>query len=167
MFRSIADFLKVWESDTDVTVKTFRELTDASLAQRATADTRTIGALAWHITCSLGEMMTTAGMPLGHLANEKLPVPAKAAEIADAYQDSAKAVTDAIRANWSDNQLDDELPMYGENWKKGFILYVLLGHQIHHRGQLTMLMRMAGLKVPGAFGPSREEWAAYGMAAPS
>ncbi|MBI2416475.1 MAG: hypothetical protein HYV28_00920 [Ignavibacteriales bacterium] len=30
---------------------------------------------------------------------------------------------------------------------------------------MTVLMRQAGLKVPGAYGPSREEWAAYGMPA--
>jgi uncharacterized damage-inducible protein DinB len=31
---------------------------------------------------------------------------------------------------------------------------------------MTVLMRQAGLAVPGVYGPAREEWAAYGMAAP-
>jgi uncharacterized damage-inducible protein DinB len=38
-----------------------------------------------------------------------------------------------------------------------------MSHEIHHRGQMTVLMRQAGLKVPGVYGPSREEWTAYGM----
>jgi len=36
-------------------------------------------------------------------------------------------------------------------------------HQTHHRAQMTVLMRQAGLKVPGVYGPSREEWSQMGM----
>jgi uncharacterized damage-inducible protein DinB len=28
---------------------------------------------------------------------------------------------------------------------------------------MTVLMRQAGLKVPGIYGPSREEWSQFGM----
>jgi uncharacterized damage-inducible protein DinB len=45
-------------------------------------------------------------------------------------------------------------------------LGALVGHQTHHRGQMTVLMRQAGLVVPGIFGPAREEWAKMGMPAP-
>jgi hypothetical protein len=31
---------------------------------------------------------------------------------------------------------------------------------------MTVLMRQAGLKVPGVYGPAREEWAGMGMQAP-
>jgi uncharacterized damage-inducible protein DinB len=61
--------------------------------------------------------------------------------------------------------LNDDISAYGQTWKKGMILKMLNGHQIHHRGQMTVLMRQAGLKVPGVYGPSKEEWAAYGMPA--
>ncbi|MCK6259572.1 DinB family protein [Fictibacillus sp. KIGAM418] len=47
--------------------------------------------------------------------------------------------------------------MYGEKWENGLTLYILNCHQIHHRGQMTVLMRLAGLKVPGVYGPSIEE----------
>jgi uncharacterized damage-inducible protein DinB len=43
----------------------------------------------------------------------------------------------------------------------------LILHQVHHRGEMIVLMRMAGLAVPGIFGPTREEWAQYGMQPPS
>jgi uncharacterized damage-inducible protein DinB len=59
--------------------------------------------------------------------------------------------------------LTDELPMYGSTWRRGDILASLVHHQIHHRGQMTVLMRQAGLVVPGVYGPAREEWAAMGM----
>ncbi len=53
--------------------------------------------------------------------------------------------------------------MYGQEWKNSFSLWALVTHQIHHRGQMTVLMRQAGLKVPGLYGPAKEEWEAMGM----
>ena len=47
-----------------------------------------------------------------------------------------------------------------------FGLGFLLFHQTHHRGQMIVLMRQAGLNVPGIYGPAHEEWAAYGMQSP-
>jgi uncharacterized damage-inducible protein DinB len=55
--------------------------------------------------------------------------------------------------------------MYGQRWKRGFTLTALVEHQIHHRGQMTVLMRQAGLRVPGIYGPAREDWASMGMKA--
>jgi uncharacterized damage-inducible protein DinB len=55
--------------------------------------------------------------------------------------------------------------MFGEKWKRGFAFASLLRHQTHHRGQMTVLMRQAGLRVPGVCGPAREEWARLGMPA--
>jgi uncharacterized damage-inducible protein DinB len=53
--------------------------------------------------------------------------------------------------------------MYGETWKNGFSLWVLIAHQAHHRAQMIVLMREAGLKVPGVYGPSKEEWESMHM----
>jgi uncharacterized damage-inducible protein DinB len=44
---------------------------------------------------------------------------------------------------------------------------VLVTHQTHHRAQMTVLMRQAGLQVPGIYGPVKEGWAAYGMNVPA
>ena len=68
-----------------------------------------------------------------------------------------------IELKWTDATLDEELDLYGETWKIGYLLRSLLYHQIHHRGQLTILMRQAKLLVPGVYGPSREEWSQMGM----
>jgi uncharacterized damage-inducible protein DinB len=59
--------------------------------------------------------------------------------------------------------LSEVIPIYGEKWPRGLTLSILIGHQTHHRGQMTVLMRQAGLPVPGVVGPSKEEWAAMGM----
>ncbi|MEA3297729.1 MAG: DinB family protein, partial [candidate division Zixibacteria bacterium] len=42
----------------------------------------------------------------------------------------------------------------------------LIQHQIHHRGQMTVLMRQAGIKVPSLYGPAKEDWAQMGLEPP-
>ena len=39
-------------------------------------------------------------------------------------------------------------------------------HQCHHRGQMSVLMRQAGIRVPGIYGPAREEWSMLGAPIP-
>ena len=72
----------------------------------------------------------------------------------------------AVKEQWTDETLLQEDNIYGETWKRGFTLLALNDHETHHFGQLTVLMRNAGLPVHGRFGPSKEEWAVYGMEQP-
>jgi uncharacterized damage-inducible protein DinB len=86
-------------------------------------------------------------------------------DIADAYNSAAQSIADQVKERWNDAALTEEVEMFGEKWKRGFALASLLRHQTHHRGQMTVLMRQAGLRVPGVCGPAREEWARLGMPA--
>jgi uncharacterized damage-inducible protein DinB len=72
-----------------------------------------------------------------------------------------------VAAKWTDEMLAEDVEMYGQTFKRGFTLYMLIVHEIHHRGQMTVLMRQAELEVPGIYGPSKNEWAQYGMEAPA
>jgi len=96
---------------------------------------------------------------------EKDPVP-KTADMIDVYKKYAESLMNQIKADWTDETLEQEDDMYGMKWKRGLTLRILINHEIHHRGQLTVLMRQAGLKVPGVFGPAKEEWADNGMPEP-
>jgi uncharacterized damage-inducible protein DinB len=165
MFRRVADFQKAWEQETGSTLKVLGALTDASLRQAVTADDRTLGRVAWHLATTLGEMMERTGLKIGGAAHDA-PPPASAAAIVAAYGEGAKAVASGV-SGWSDATLEVEDEMYGEKWPRGLTLQALVVHQAHHRGQMTVLMRQAGLTVPGVYGPAREEWTAYGMQPPA
>ena len=39
----------------------------------------------------------------------------------------------------------------------GAVRYIITNHLIHHRGQLTVYMRMLDLPLPGIYGPSADE----------
>jgi len=164
MFRRVADFQKTWEQETVSTLKVLGALTDASLGQAMTRDDRTLGRLAWHLATTLAEMMERTGLAIGGPAHETPPPPSAAAIVA-VYEAAAKAVASGV-SGWSDATLEIEDEMYGEKWPRALTLQALVVHQAHHRGQMTVLMRQAGLKVPGVYGPSREEWAAFGMTPP-
>ncbi len=165
MFRTIEEFLINWGHESGSTQKVLEALTDASLAQEVSPEDRTLGRIAWHVVTTLDEMMSRTGLEFEAVRHDA-PVPTTATEIAEAYRSSSAAMVAAIKEQWSDETLSELKDMYGEQWSVATILDILNSHQIHHRGQMTVLMRQAGLRVPGVYGPSREEWAEFGGVAP-
>ncbi len=161
MFRTIEDFITDWETESALTLKIFHAVTDISLGQKIYPEGRTLGRLVWHITGTLGEMPQHAGLK-ADLPTADDPAPVSIAELADVYEKSARAISQSVRTQWNDAMLAEAIPMFGQQWKRGKVLSSLIWHQAHHRGQMTVLMRRAGLKVPGIYGPAREEWAAFG-----
>ena len=140
-------------------------LTDESLAQEVSPEDRTLGRISWHIVQTLHEMMSRTGLVFTGTPDDA-PVPESAVEIADAYRSTNEAMISAIKTQWTDEVLGEIKDMYGEQWSVATVLGILTAHQTHHRGQITVLMRQAGLRVPGVYGPAREEWATFGGQAP-
>lgn len=163
MFHSIQTFLQIWNTETELTLSCLNNLTDESLDEEPIAGYRTIKRLVNHIViCSAG-IPHEAGLPVEGYTKVKYET--KDALVA-AYAAGREAVKNAL-SQWNDGTLQEDTPMYGETWKKGFALWVTVTHEIHHRGQLTVLMRAAGLKVPGIYGPSKEEWEAMTFLPPA
>lgn len=166
MYRKLSDFLERYAYESENTAKMFAELTDKSLSQSVTDGHRTLGRIAWHIVTTIPEMMSQTGLGLTAV-NKEAPVPETAAEILESYKQASAQLIDRVSTEWNDDRLLEEDELYGEKWAKGLTLDILIRHEVHHRGQMTVLMRQAGLKVPGVYGPAMEEWAAYGAPAPA
>jgi uncharacterized damage-inducible protein DinB len=165
MFRKVEDFVAAWELESGLTQKLMDALTDASLKQSVVDDHRTLGRMAWHIVTTISEMMVHTGLTLTAVKPDA-PVPATAAAIRKAFADSAAELLQQVKSGWTDKTLEIEDEMYGEKWTRGRTGRILIDHQTHHRGQMTVLMRQAGLVVPGVYGPAKEEWGAFGAPAP-
>ncbi len=164
MFQTIDHFKSVWQGETAATLKIIEALTDETLTKPEHSDVRNLGRAAWHIVTTYPEMCNRFGITMD-IPTEKDPIPTSAAEIAQLCKKAADTVFETV-SGWKDEDLQKEDDMYGETWKRGRSLWVFLAHEIHHRGQLTVLMRLAGLNVPGIYGPSRDEWSTYGMETP-
>jgi len=166
MIHTIEEFLAIWKQESDGTRRILGALTDTSLGQAVADDHRTLGRMAWHITCTMPEMIGRTGLKIDS-PKENDPVPNSAAAIQAAYDRTASSLAEQIKKNWTDATLQVEDDMYGFTWKRGQTLAVVITHEVHHRGQMTVLMRQAGLSVPGVHGPSKEEWTQHGMQPPT
>ena len=166
MYSTIADFIAEWKTEASSSAKTLAVLTDESLAQKVADGHRNMARIAWHIVTTIPEMMGYTGLKLDELLKPDSPVPPTATQISDAYKAVSVALLEKIEKEWTDETLLIEDEMYGETWPRRVTLNALVQHQIHHRGQITVLMRQAGIKVPSIYGPAKEDWHEFGMDAP-
>ncbi len=162
MFRTVQDFVNLWKSEAACTIKIFSNITDDKLNYKISDRIRNLGKLAWHITQTLTEMPYKAGI-VDKDYLDKLPVPSSVKDIIDVYKKYSKALIKSVESKWTDNNLTDVIDMYGQKWEKKKILLSLITHQIHHRAQMTVIMRIQNISVPGIYGPSKDEWTQFGM----
>ena len=125
---------------------------------------KSVGDLAWHIASLPGRISAMAQQP-GSADPTKFPsgpAPADARAIADAF---TKNVEDARAAlgKLSDADLAAHFEMaIGEKklfsrTKLHFLRTVMLNHMYHHRGQLSVYLRLLGVPVPPIYGPTADE----------
>ncbi|GJQ63403.1 MAG: hypothetical protein SCALA702_24560 [Melioribacteraceae bacterium] len=162
MYCNLESFLNDWEKESDLTIKMFESLTDESLNQAPYENVRTLARLAWHITHTITEMPHKAGLFDEEFAGED-DLPATVSDLVAKFKEFSAKLIHSLKTKWADASLDEKLTIYGQSWTKGQLLEVLTKHMIHHRGQMTVIMRLLGLKVPGIYGPAKEEWKMFGM----
>jgi len=165
MIHTLDEFFARFDAHAASTRRLFAALTDDSLSRAVGVGRRTLGGIAWHIVTSMPEIMVRTGLSLPAIDAEALP-PATADEIRRGYDVVTAELAAAIRGHWNDTDLAAVDNMYGESWSRRLTLQILLDHEIHHRGQMTVLMRQAGLPVPGIYGPAKEEWDRIGKTPP-
>src|SRR4051812_44995190 len=166
MYNSISAFINEWNQEAASTQKVLDALTDESLPQRVSPDDRTLGAIAWHIVSSTPGMLIEFGVTVEAVTDEST-IPTSAREIAETFRNVSANTSQAVGQQWTDQSLSELKNVFGMEMPRDKMLNMLIKHIIHHRGQMTVLMRQAGLQVPGIYGPSREEWSQMGMEAPS
>ncbi|MFL6555910.1 MAG: DinB family protein [Bacillus sp. (in: firmicutes)] len=166
MYTSIAEFIEEWNQEASPTQMVLDVLTDQSLQQEVSPDDRTLGRIAWHVVASTPAMLNEFGITVENVDNGAT-VPTSAKAIADTFRKVSADTINAVQQQWTDASLKETKNVYGMDMQRGVTLALLIKHIIHHRGQMTVLMRQAGVNVPGIYGPSREEWSQMGMEAPA
>lgn len=166
MYRRIEDFRSHWQEEVVDTLKVMDAIPDAKLGQAITSEHRDLRRLAAHLASSITGLAGGMGLQVEGPRDEDAPGETMK-ELRASYDRTAHALLDALNS-WTDADLEKEDTMFGHLvWKRGYTLQALAMHQAHHRGQMTVLMRQAGLRVPEFYGPTKEQWATMGMAAPT
>lgn len=166
MYRRLADFRAHWSEEAVDTLKVLDAISEAKLGQAVSPEHRDLRRLAAHLASSITGLAEGMGLKVDGPRGEDAPAPTLAG-LRAAYVKASESLLAALSA-WSDADLEIEDTMFGHLvWKRGYTLLALEMHQSHHRGQMTVLMRQAGIRVPEFYGPVKEQWAAMGMATPA
>lgn len=166
MFTTVSNSVEELKKETAVTQQLLDLLTDASLSQGHAEGFRNLGQLAWHLVHNDRSFLLGLGLKFEAPSASEEP-PAQASVIAEAYRRTSQGIITAVESQLSDARLAEVVTIFGQQWTVGQAIYSSLKHEIHHRGQLTILMRLAGLPVIGAYGPAKEQWANQGRPAPA
>jgi len=154
MYRLVDDFLNDWTAASQGTIQVLKAVTDDKLGQSIVEGHSTLGWLGWHLVGAAGYFSYLAGLKVPMIRQED-PIPATAAEIVAAYEKIANSIKEEA-VKLSDEDLVEEVKGFAGPTQRGALLRVLIDHQTHHRGQMTVLLRQAGLPVPGVMGPTKE-----------
>jgi len=155
-------FIETWNREARQTLKLLRALPEAQYDFRPDPGARSIGELAWHLAEVDGYMSFAVerGSFAPGVRASGLERPRTIAEIITGYE----RVHEESAARIRKLKLEDlDRPITFIDGREMQIRYILWGailhHLIHHRGQLTVLCRLAGGVSPSIVGPNREGWA--------
>lgn len=155
MYRTVEDFTNDWSQNAAGTLKAIRAIEDDKLDFAIVEGHSSLGWLAWHLTTApgfFGNMLAGLGLELQF---DPKAQPTTVAEIADAYEKMMAEVTAKVSALSDEDMLAEVKGIHGPAMR-GAILRAMIDHQTHHRGQMTVLLRQAGLTVPPVMGPTKE-----------
>jgi uncharacterized damage-inducible protein DinB len=152
------------DAEAKKTAAALRALPAGQYDFRPDAGGRSLGELAWHLAeidgywgCGIERGAFEIGVrPPG------IERPKTIEELAPGYE---RVHAESMRriAKLTPADLDREVIFFtGKPMTiRNILRSALLHHQIHHRGQLSVLCRLAGGASPGAYGPNREDMAKF------
>src|SRR5215213_3636991 len=152
--------LDSYQRESATTLKVLRAFPAGQAEMRPHATSNSAQQLAW--TFAIENALIEAA-----LRNE-LRMPPAFPAMPDRWDDCVQAYDAGVRRviellqSARDEEMGDMVPFmtgpgqFGDV-SKLFLCTLMLNDSIHHRGQLSVYLRMTGAKVPSIYGPSRDE----------
>jgi uncharacterized damage-inducible protein DinB len=158
----VQSFLTQWDREALKTADLIRSLPAGQYDFRPDPGGRSLGELAWHL--AEVDAFIPFGIEQGAFSFTNKPAgierPKSVEALAPGYErvhaEGAQRIRKLTPVDFDRKMrffTGDELPIRDILWS------AVLMHSVHHRGQLSVLCRMAGGIAPGAYGPNREEMA--------
>jgi uncharacterized damage-inducible protein DinB len=151
------------ERETANTRRILERLSDANWDYKPHPKSMSLGALATHVV----ELHNwVAGALIKSVYDFKVDhQPVKVADVQELVSLLERGVegNKAAISGLADEDWQSEWTLKAGDWiiakmpKAGAYRYIINNHLIHHRGQLTVYLRLLDIPVPGLYGPSADE----------
>ena len=155
MYRMVDDFIQEWEKNCNGTLSVFESITEEKKSFEIVEGHSSLEWLSWHLTTAPAYFIGQVGLSLNVELNPSV-TPSTIQEIINTYKIVKEEVVKTVKEKLTDESLSTIVDSHGRPTPIGAILRVLVDHQTHHRAQMQVLLRQAGLNVPGVMGPTKE-----------
>jgi uncharacterized damage-inducible protein DinB len=150
------------DQEAQTTKRVLDRIPDDKLAWRPHPRSRSLGQLALHIASAPGNVAALAMQDTVEAPNFSQPEPKSRQEVLDTFSKSLESAKDTLKkmddvrltSMWSltkNGKILMSVP------RIGFLRSILMNHVYHHRGQLSVYLRMLDVPVPSIYGPSADE----------
>jgi uncharacterized damage-inducible protein DinB len=153
-------FLQSFQREAQTTLKLLRAYPTAKAEMKPAEKSRTARELAWVFVTEQGVVdMALKGKI--DFSRPSPPAPTNFSDIITAFENAIReTVTKVTKA--SDEDLNKMIqfpvgPGKMGDFRKADVLWTTVQDQIHHRGQFSVYLRIAGAKVPSIYGPTADE----------
>ncbi|MFF5996176.1 DinB family protein [Lysinibacillus sp. KU-BSD001] len=154
MYRKAQDFLEDWHMNAQGTLRVMQAITEDKKHASIVEGHNSLRWLSWHLVSVAGAFGHFAELQIPSPGPD-MPMPETMEEIVEMYEAVVEAYNKEA-ATLTDAQMEEEVQALGGAMPRGKLLRLLVNHQTHHRGQMTVLLRQAGLPVPPVMGPTKE-----------
>ena len=150
------------DQEAQTTKRILDRVPDNKLGWKPHPKSLSLGQLALHIASVPGSVASAAVPDTMEAPNFNRPDPKSRQEVLDTFSKSLETAKETVK------KMDDARLM--STWsltrngkvlmsvpRIGFIRSIMMNHVYHHRGQLSVYLRMLEVPVPSIYGPSADE----------
>jgi uncharacterized damage-inducible protein DinB len=160
---AIDSIIEELSREAETTRRVLDRVPQDKLSWRPHQKSKTIGELAWHIATIPQRIATVAQHDDVDVATVKpAPMPETAAGIQEEFERQI-AEAKALLAKLDDSALAQRTTLrrgdvkFFSGPKLALLRTVMLNHSYHHRGQLSVYLRLLDIPVPSIYGPTADE----------
>jgi uncharacterized damage-inducible protein DinB len=157
-----AAVLKEFDQEAGTTRRVLERVPTDKLAWKPHPKSMSLGELALHVAASPGVISGWCCEDVTEFTGEKAPTPSSTADILTAHDKGVQTVKDrlsqlgdeGLKATWTGKAGGNTLMAMP---KAVLVRSIVMNHWIHHRGQLSVYLRLLDVAVPSIYGPSADE----------
>jgi len=151
-----------FDQEAQTTKRVLERIPDDRLAWRPHPKSFSLGQLALHIASGPGQIVAAVSQDTAEVPNFAQSEAKSRQEVLETFSKSMASARSELK-NMDDSRLMSEwtLTRNGKTLMSmpriGFLRSILMNHTYHHRGQLSVYLRILDVPVPSIYGPSADE----------